>query len=556
MSRRRALVLVLVHVAVAAHVAHWWLTGRSLSPLEPSEAQELFTYGAINAGVILLGLSVLSTLVLGRWFCGWACHVVALQDLCAWMLGKLGIRPRPVRARVLMLVPVLAAIDVFLLPRILRWIDGAPPPALHADLTTDALWETFPGPWMAALTLLVDGFLIVYLLGAKGFCTYGCPYGAIFGVAERYAKGRIRVNDACEGCGHCTATCTSNVDVRAEVARFGMVVDSGCMKCMDCVSVCPKGALSYGFGGVPERARGKSLRPARRWDFTWGEEGLMAAVFLGSAYAFRGLYDAVPLLLAIGLALIVAFAAALWMRLALRRDVVFQARALKRDGRFQGAGLAVMALAPACFGLTIHSGAVQVERRLGESDLAVANAMAAHAEERGSAAYPAAMRAALAHLERADAWGFRTSAELHHKLGSLCLGLADRDEPRRAELLARAERHLSRAIALDDALVFPRVRLAELLIARGDLPDAVDALAGALERRPTLYSAAQLAYDLVARAPEMPGPRLLVVDYLIATGDLENARNALAPLLANLPDHPQVARRAAALARAEAEPGP
>ena len=27
-----------------------------------------------------------------------------------------------------------------------------------------------------------------------------------------------------------------------------MVVDPGCMKCMDCVSVCPNDALYFGFG--------------------------------------------------------------------------------------------------------------------------------------------------------------------------------------------------------------------------------------------------------------------------------------------------------------------
>src|SRR6185503_18805376 len=64
---------------------------------------------------------------------------------------------------------------------------------------------------------------------------------------DKLATGRILVTDACEGCGHCTAVCTSNVRVHEEVAKFGMVVDPGCMKCMDCVSVCPNDALYFGF---------------------------------------------------------------------------------------------------------------------------------------------------------------------------------------------------------------------------------------------------------------------------------------------------------------------
>ena len=40
----------------------------------------------------------------------------------------------------------------------------------------------------------------------------------------------------------------ANVQVHAEVAAYGMVVDPGCMKHMDCISVCPNDALYFGFG--------------------------------------------------------------------------------------------------------------------------------------------------------------------------------------------------------------------------------------------------------------------------------------------------------------------
>ena len=90
--------------------------------------------------------------------------------------------------------------------------------------------------------------MTVYFLGQKGFCTYACPYGGFFGLADKLSPGKIRVTDACNQCGHCTATCTSNVLVHAEVKQYGMVVDPGCMKCMDCISVCPNDALYFGFG--------------------------------------------------------------------------------------------------------------------------------------------------------------------------------------------------------------------------------------------------------------------------------------------------------------------
>ena len=328
---KRALVLLLVHGLIALHLVHWRMSGRTLTPLEPSEAGETILTGAVNAGFVFFVLLILSTLVFGRFFCGWACHVVAYQDACAWLLAKLGLKPRPIRARLLALVPFLVAAEMFVLPSLVRRRFF---PELSWHLTTDSYWERFPGFWIGALTLLVAGALVVWFFGAKGFCTYGCPYGAIFGVAERVAPGRIRVTDACEGCGHCTAVCTSNVRVHLEVREHGMVVDSGCMKCLDCVASCPKEALYFGFGKLPALAQ----RARRAYDFGWTEELLMAAVFLAAAYSFRGLYGAVPLLLAVGLALLVAGLAVVLVRLARRRELRFQHLVLRAGGRVTWGG--------------------------------------------------------------------------------------------------------------------------------------------------------------------------------------------------------------------------
>ena len=114
-------------------------------------------------------------------------------------------------------------------------------PQFTNHLITTEFWSTFPPIAVAIPFLFVCGFMTVYFLGSKGFCTYACPYGGFFSLADKVAPGRIRVTDACNNCGHCTAVCTSNVIVHAEVKEYGMVVDPGCMKCMDCVHWSPKG---------------------------------------------------------------------------------------------------------------------------------------------------------------------------------------------------------------------------------------------------------------------------------------------------------------------------
>ena len=205
--------------------------------------------------------------------------------------------------------------------------------------------------WGMAIPFLgVCGFACVYFLGAKGFCTYGCPYGGFFFPADRLAVGRIRVTDACEHCGHCTAVCTSNVRVHEEVRDYGMVVDPGCMKTMDCISVCPNDALYFGFGtpALLARARVRDVKPgfhARIHDFSWPEEigffVLGVVLFLG----FRGMLGQVPLLMAGGMAGVGVYLA--WKLYQMLRipSVRIQSLQLKLKGRVRPAGAAFGLLA-------------------------------------------------------------------------------------------------------------------------------------------------------------------------------------------------------------------
>jgi len=361
-SRWRAAALIALNLFMIAHIIQWQIMGKTVSPIEPSETMYTLQRGFVNAGFIFFSLAILATLIFGRFVCGWGCHILALQDFCGWLLKKMGLHPKPFRSRLLVYVPLIGALYMFVWPVVYRsiWNPEHQPliPKFTNHLVTTNFWQTFPSVAVAIPFLFVCGFMTVYFLGQKGFCTYACPYGGFFGLADKFSPGKIRVTPACNQCGHCTATCTSNVLVHAEVKQYGMVVDPGCMKCMDCVSVCPNDALYFGFG-KPTILVPKSDAIRKNYSLTWPEEIIGTLVFLGSFLAVRGVYALVPFLMALGWATVTTFLTLKMWRLFHARELSFYRFNLKSSGNIRKAGWAFAAFACAWIGLNAHSGWVR-----------------------------------------------------------------------------------------------------------------------------------------------------------------------------------------------------
>jgi len=519
--RWRALTLSLVYVVFAVHIIHWKITGKTLAPLELNEVMYTLELGIVTAGFLFMCFLALGTLVFGRFFCSWACHIMVLQDLCAWLLRKLGIRRKPLRSRLLLLVPPLTAAYMFLWPQIRRAWQARAFPEFHwasdaegwASLVTQNFWRNLPGPAVIVLTFLVCGFAIVYLLGSRTFCTYVCPYGAIFAFADRFSPGKIRVNDKCKQCGTCTRACTSGVRVHDEVRQHGAVVNSACLKCMDCVSVCPQDALHYGFGAPGLfKSRASGGRFGRLpYDFKVGEELLIAAVFLVVVLSFRGLYSRIPFLLSLGLGGIFGYAAVVAVRLLRRPNVVVSTLPLRRSGRFTPAGWVFTGVTVLLAGLVGHSALVRYHEFTGLAETRQIQHMADPA--RADALTPVAY----AHLTKAERWGLMRNPNVERCLLALSSRMMHLDDVvRYAErLLARfpqdagvrlqlglcflqqgradeAEGHLRQAVALrggnsQDApriLLEARQALAAMAMNRGDFAAAAEQLSAVAALQP------------------------------------------------------------------------
>lgn len=544
------------------HLIHWVWAGHTLAPIEPSESMETIRHNVINPGFLFFTAALLATLLLGRWVCGWGCHFIAYQDLTLWLLKKLHLRPKAFQSRIMILIPlVIAAGWMFLVPLGSRLWNAAQ--GLHgAEVTTrwglTGYWDTFPALPLAILSVIVCGIAIIYFLGPKGFCTYACPYGAFFGIADKIAPGRIRVTDACKHCGQCTAACTSNVRVAEEVKLYGAVVDPGCMKCLDCVTACPTEALYFGFGKPALGARPAAPRKTRRYDLTLAEEIAAVGVFLVCLVSVNGLYGQYPFLLSLGTAGIIMFVIMKAVRMIYGREVLLQKIRLKVAGRIRPLGVAYLVSTTALVALIAHSAVWRYHDILGRraferSPIASSNwPYDARLKEHADGAAMEQVAIALHHLRACERWGFLASAPNDLERSWLSLfsddptaaadairRVIDRqpDSPDLWLKLARIETHLGHRdaakLAFEKAIALATAERRELTRKAGPVRHPVSSSIwlewGIFQARMLDDPKAALASFAQAGAcdTESTVPLLAVADLYSAIGDTAAARRSL-----------------------------
>ena len=233
-----------MHVLILAHVLYF-----GSDTIGSVDFQEFFhaflKHGIVNAGVILVFLAFLTTLIFGRFFCGWACHFGAIQELSWWVLQKFNIRPQTVDSKLVTILPIIILLNFYVIPNIFFAIDH--PWTLKVKLNEPEIWAFLPGWIIGTLTFLIDGFLIVYFLGRRGFCRFLCPWGAFLKLPNSLAMFKVRKTGICTGCHECTKQCPIGIDVSYEINTYQKVTNSNCTSCLVCTSRCQENALSYQF---------------------------------------------------------------------------------------------------------------------------------------------------------------------------------------------------------------------------------------------------------------------------------------------------------------------
>ncbi|HVP25907.1 MAG TPA: 4Fe-4S binding protein [Methanomicrobiales archaeon] len=181
--------------------------------------------GPLVFAILILGLLLVLTLILGRIFCGSICPLGALQEL-AYQAPVPKVKPRIKRALYTVRFVILAIVVVAALLLSVN--------ALAFLGVMDLFLLSFTLGSLVMLTILV-----VSLFFYRPFCRAICPYGALLSLAGFASRFKLRRNPSCIECGKCEFACPTDEAKREDLK-------GECYLCGRCTEACPvKGALTY-----------------------------------------------------------------------------------------------------------------------------------------------------------------------------------------------------------------------------------------------------------------------------------------------------------------------
>ena len=182
----------------------------------------------------LLGLLPI-TYLFGKVWCGWICHLGALQEFIH-LPGKVKLFQSAKAQK------VMRGLRIFFLLALI----------LQVVLTQSNIFKTID-PFKVAFNLRSSSWIGWALLGLtllssvfiyRPFCKTVCPIGLILGWVTKIPGASILApKKSCVGCSVCDVSCKINAITRDE--KVSILDNQECIACGNCVADCRKDAMSF-----------------------------------------------------------------------------------------------------------------------------------------------------------------------------------------------------------------------------------------------------------------------------------------------------------------------
>ena len=222
---------------------------------------------SLGAFLTVLGIALL-TFCFGRFYCAFICPLGILQDLIGFLSRRKSGRSSNHRKTRYAIAGVVFGM------LIAGWSGGFL--LLDPYSNFGRLFGSFTIGGLIPLIVLV----LLVIWKKRIFCTAICPVGTVLGLLAKHGLFRLRLTEQCVKCGQCVKVCPSGcIDPAA-----GTIDNERCVRCMNCLSVCRLHAVKF---GRPEK-KAQSFDEGRR-AFLVNGTVLIAGLAAGMALAKAGL---------------------------------------------------------------------------------------------------------------------------------------------------------------------------------------------------------------------------------------------------------------------------
>lgn len=201
----------------------------------------------ISASVITFALLFISSLFLGRAWCGWICPVAGLSE-AANSINNSKVNRRKLRKIRLAIFSVwfTALLAGFIKSFISKGSLEINP--LYMTEKVVSIDEPFKFITYYAVVLII--VIVTLALGQRGACHSFCwmspimSFGSFVGRKLRLPQLMVSPNpESCISCGRCDKTCQMSIDV-SDLVKAGENINDECILCLECVDICPKESIS------------------------------------------------------------------------------------------------------------------------------------------------------------------------------------------------------------------------------------------------------------------------------------------------------------------------
>jgi len=202
--------------------------------------------GIITGGLIVFILLFMSSLFLGRLWCGWLCPGGGLQEI------YFDINNKKVNIGRLNWFKYLIFIVIIFIPLISAIRSAGGLTTIDFFYYTDhGISIAKPGAYTIFLVQITFFTIFAIFAGKRGFCHYFCPIAVIMIIGRKIrnlihwpALHLSADTDLCTDCKKCSKNCPMGLDVNIMVQQ-GSMENTECILCGSCVDICPKQAISY-----------------------------------------------------------------------------------------------------------------------------------------------------------------------------------------------------------------------------------------------------------------------------------------------------------------------